>query len=1152
MGSTAATAAPPAHAAPVQAPVQAVARTKRSPVPKGISNQSLLRIQRCSCGDEGTCDGCRRKRIQAKVEVGGRDDAYEREADAIAARVMRGAEPAGATGAEERIQRRCSACEEEEKIQRKPAERPESDEEAAGTMALGGAMLTQGGAPLPRPVQGYFERRFGRDFSSVRVHEGEAAAQASDGLGALAFTYGSHIWLGRGARAGAHALMAHELAHVLQQTSPPALGGPGTVAARGSAPRVQRMFGVPYFEPEGRGGTATHEEVLPALRAKGTDLITEAPIPNGNEKGVGEGKFGYADLYTGNSISGLYFMAHQKHTGLRQRRLMVNGNENGNVTVAPVSNGLNASVQITGVTDAPKNVKVGDLKPVGERAHSGVTQLNNYMDGLELCRKHVMDVRSRDGDWNKVKTGVMGRDDLIVPSRFQPPFSGQTPRDLVLKRALWLPGGKVVSEVIWYPDPPINGHLGVNYDARHPGIWNHFWVPQSVAGATLPLELTRLEPEVQQRIIDPFYEAPVQAQGKPRPVEARRETRPRVRRKAPKGTDVVDPFQKNYGKWKQNLAKRTSEFSQFSKSKKGKDAAGRLMAVEALEVLHRQSGFKNGLPPVPKGAEAESRKLSKIDFWTGPSAGILGRFRNAFGGAFVAVARLYLKGREKFRDLLKNRQPRFGLPGGALGAAMRVAFRVAKEAVRFLAARVVDKLWDSLAMGLTAKIKALIPEHVTEELEEKIEEVKALQEKLEQAAMAKLEPMITELVKPYEDEVKWIHEVHDKLSDLASLINIVRWGARAIACLSPPGFGCLWLLGEAIIDKFIARIIESCKVQRKITPMIAEVDMLRKIPVKIANLIIERARKFLPGPVGDVLVTLPDSELVYEVSSDEIPCEKGSGRGGDDLTPQQEALLRLQEKIGDERKIAALAKLAKASNVNKDAQLSEADIDALAEAIAGISTDQLEAWAADYKKPPKGTPVPFQKFFDKMVAQRIEAARAGSKDPIPTPPVPLAPPPPPPPPPAQGGGGEEKGGGEQEGGAPVPEGEKGPGGVKVYNAKDVTYKGTEKAPEPGSTVAILGASTSHTVDSGVPIDIMGFSYGQAIALVRRVPVLVKDRTFAPAGSNADSAHYLVLHYQLLQGIDIPGVGTLQKGRMICYYHGWKAGVASEATAKECP
>jgi hypothetical protein len=70
----------------------------------------------------------------------------------------------------------------------------------------------------------FFGARFGADFSGVRIHMGGAAAQAARTIGARAFTVGANIVLGAAAPhdladPGSLPLLAHELAHVVQQTS---------------------------------------------------------------------------------------------------------------------------------------------------------------------------------------------------------------------------------------------------------------------------------------------------------------------------------------------------------------------------------------------------------------------------------------------------------------------------------------------------------------------------------------------------------------------------------------------------------------------------------------------------------------------------------------------------------------------------------------------------------------------------------------------------------------------------------------------------------------------------------------------------------------------------------------------------------------------
>ena len=101
---------------------------------------------------------------------------------------------------------------------------------AGANLTAGVANLETGGEPLVASERDYFEPRFGRDFSNVRLHsDGRAAALAQE-ADAEAFTAGRHIVLG--ARAARRAvsdrrpLIAHELAHTVQQDSAPAQQAP--------------------------------------------------------------------------------------------------------------------------------------------------------------------------------------------------------------------------------------------------------------------------------------------------------------------------------------------------------------------------------------------------------------------------------------------------------------------------------------------------------------------------------------------------------------------------------------------------------------------------------------------------------------------------------------------------------------------------------------------------------------------------------------------------------------------------------------------------------------------------------------------------------------------------------------------------------------
>ena len=77
------------------------------------------------------------------------------------------------------------------------------------------------GRSLPADIQADMERRFGADFSRVRVHTDSSSAEVSKSLKARAFTHGHDIFFNSG-EAGFNSvegkkLLAHELTHVIQQ-----------------------------------------------------------------------------------------------------------------------------------------------------------------------------------------------------------------------------------------------------------------------------------------------------------------------------------------------------------------------------------------------------------------------------------------------------------------------------------------------------------------------------------------------------------------------------------------------------------------------------------------------------------------------------------------------------------------------------------------------------------------------------------------------------------------------------------------------------------------------------------------------------------------------------------------------------------------------
>jgi hypothetical protein len=161
--------------------------------------------------------------IQAKLAISQPGDPEEHEADRVADRVMRahagapiGSSCSCAAGGEE-----CEECRQKQgaTIARKAA----NAEPPAAPHRPVEPVVRSSGDQLDPSTRAFFEPRFGRDFSNVRVHTDSAAASSARAIDALAYTTSNHIVFRQGlfepnTEAGQR-LIAHELTHVIQQGS---------------------------------------------------------------------------------------------------------------------------------------------------------------------------------------------------------------------------------------------------------------------------------------------------------------------------------------------------------------------------------------------------------------------------------------------------------------------------------------------------------------------------------------------------------------------------------------------------------------------------------------------------------------------------------------------------------------------------------------------------------------------------------------------------------------------------------------------------------------------------------------------------------------------------------------------------------------------
>ena len=179
----------------------------------------------CACG--GGCPRCQAAALQRKAQVSTPGDRFEREADEVADQVMRMARPSAIGNASPALQRKCTACEDENKesIQREAA----SNDSASLDPTTATQVAARGGAALSAELRDYFEPRFNHDFGAVRVHAGNDADQGARAVQARAYTVGPDIVFGSGEFAphtdSGKRLLAHELTHVIQQS-----GGSATIS----------------------------------------------------------------------------------------------------------------------------------------------------------------------------------------------------------------------------------------------------------------------------------------------------------------------------------------------------------------------------------------------------------------------------------------------------------------------------------------------------------------------------------------------------------------------------------------------------------------------------------------------------------------------------------------------------------------------------------------------------------------------------------------------------------------------------------------------------------------------------------------------------------------------------------------------------------
>jgi hypothetical protein len=179
-------------------------------------------------------------KVQARLAIGAVDDPLELEADQVAEQVLR------------------------------------ADHDSSGLQGEITNHPQAAGQPLDSAVRAFFEPRFGYDFSRVRIHADDKAAESAQSIGALAYTVGSNITFGGGRyQPSGHEgrrLLAHELTHVVQQ----GYATPANIGVSISTSRIQPM--VQRDTPTGQNPPTTNPGGLSITKRYEPDVVSRQEV----------------------------------------------------------------------------------------------------------------------------------------------------------------------------------------------------------------------------------------------------------------------------------------------------------------------------------------------------------------------------------------------------------------------------------------------------------------------------------------------------------------------------------------------------------------------------------------------------------------------------------------------------------------------------------------------------------------------------------------------------------------------------------------------------------------------------------------------------------------------------------------------------------
>jgi len=849
------------------------------------------------------------------------------------------------------IQRKCVSCqEEEEKLRLKENGEPSTEQEVPPIVS---EVIKSTGTPLDYNTRSYMERRIGYDFSEVKVHTGIQAAKSAQSINALAYTTGKDIVFNEGqftpSTENGKLLLAHELTHVVQQN--PSIR---KKSIKDSLP-VEHIAGEIIqryltFAPDPRPkGSAIHNAVLPMFADSNSDLFIEVRIPGANKKDVDKGVTGIADFYKASSTGGksrTIGIKFDESPGFLTSSGKLEGGGKGylhNQDSAPKGGKYRPRVRSLDV--APEIIQIGDLKPGGSAEVTlGIGQVGDYKLGISNTASDIntylgVNPDQHDGamkkSWNPNPASMTS---LTIPPNLEyPTGQGISPGNLALYQ-----GDKKFPVM---RDTGLTGKLFVYKDVT--GIWSYEWIPDSIPASTgsgmVNTVLDRLNNQVIPAIQSTKSKTTVAPKRiSPLPVKQKKKTiLPHIQKKDKK-FDSSEWRKKQFDPW-------ATEAKRFLGDEK---EVGKAQVAEGVVDVNKRIGNKLSIPSEVK---ERGKGLGRIKHWKnfGKAYGFL---REKFDFIYVKIKGVINKVKAKVKRL--SRTSAGTAFGNWVKAVAKVIFKIFKVVGSWVIHQTVDKLISSLQEGISNNINKLIDKLMPEEAEKKLAEFEALKQKYQEIIDQKEDQIIAfffgDKLKLFENLEKW----ESIAGTVSTIVDLIKWGVRIIACASPPALGCLWNLAISAIEFLFAKLIQTCWFSKKaVGPVIRNVSMVREFPSTLASEMVTAANKFIPLPAGmdPLFAAIPK----IDANNFKYECGEGDDGGSGQISGDRQAILDLAEEIGDE-KMLAFVEMANKRGAGPWVLLTKERIDLMKEGLNKVTVEDLKKMANSTETE---TPIEFEEFF---------------------------------------------------------------------------------------------------------------------------------------------------------------------------------------------